>query len=164
MLELLVIFQYYLAMSDIVIVELSTLCTVEVFSNHNVSIFTINITVIPSLIMSGSRVVTSFVVEDGRFWDGDRCTGDRVEERVHVTSWEVFPGMASSWPGGHLRIKTIFNMSCFTEHKNAAVKKFGTLFNKGFISVIIVKVNHLCTTNFMNYIPIFIQLLKELPW
>ena len=31
------------------------------------------------------------------------------------------------------------------------------------VSMIIVKVSHLCTTNFMNYIPIFLQLLKELP-
>ena len=29
--------------------------------------------------------------------------------------------------------------------------------------VFIVKVSHLCMTNFMNYIPIFLQLLKELP-
>ena len=27
-----------------------------------------------------------------------------------------------------------------------------------------VKPRHLCATNFMNYIPIFLQLLKELPW
>ena len=26
-----------------------------------------------------------------------------------------------------------------------------------------VKVSHLCTTNFMNYIPIFLKLLRELP-
>ena len=26
-----------------------------------------------------------------------------------------------------------------------------------------VKVSHMCTTNVMNYIPIFLQLLKELP-
>ena len=29
--------------------------------------------------------------------------------------------------------------------------------------IAVVKVSHLCTTNFMNYIPIFVQLLKELP-
>ena len=27
--------------------------------------------------------------------------------------------------------------------------------------IFVVKVSHLCTTNFMNYIPIFLQLLKD---
>ena len=27
-----------------------------------------------------------------------------------------------------------------------------------------IKVSHMCTTNFRNYIPIFLQSLKELPW
>ena len=58
----------------------------------------------------------------------------------------------------------IFQLTMLNEapsHFNLELSALGQKIRVDYM--LIVKVSHLCTTNFMNNIPIFLQLLKELP-
>ena len=73
--------------------------------------------------------------------------------RSKFVNWTIVPSLYS-WKIAECDIN--YNKP---NHIQSAFEKYVPL----LIQLFIVEVSHLCTTNFMNYIPIFFQLLKELP-